>query len=178
MPRCLRVRADLGWNDLGYFNGGLTRTVSIDALISQGVLLERFHTFKVCAPSRASTMSGRYPFNVGFYEMPTDDANQCLSNTTLLPELLRAIGYRTHALGSAFSAKACSFRPWRAHVLIVNAAQSGTSDTSLKSVHRHTEDSIASWVTTKHATTTCFTTLAGYALLSRAVARSARWTSR
>jgi arylsulfatase B len=93
--------ADLGWNDLGHFNGGLTRTASIDALISQGVLLERFHTFKVCAPSRASTMSGRYQFNVGFYEMPKDDANQCLSNTTLLPELLRAMGYSTHALGSA-----------------------------------------------------------------------------
>ena len=34
-------------------------------------------------------MSGRYPFNVGFYEMPPDDANQCLANTTLLPQLLR-----------------------------------------------------------------------------------------
>lgn len=91
---------------MGHFNGGLTRTTSIDALISQGVLLERFHTFKVCAPSRASTMSGRYQFNVGFYEMPKDDANQCLSNTTLLPELLREMGYTTHALGSALLRKA------------------------------------------------------------------------
>ena len=101
------LRADLGWNDLGHFNGGLTRTGNIDALISQGVLLERFHTFKVCAPSRASTMSGRYPFNVGFYEMPKDDANQCLSNTTLLPELLRTMGYSTHALGSTSCIKPC-----------------------------------------------------------------------
>jgi hypothetical protein len=30
----------------------------------------------------------------GFYEMPKDDANQCLSNTTLLPALLRDMGYR------------------------------------------------------------------------------------
>ena len=44
-------------------------------------------------------MSGRYPFNVGFYEMPPDDANQCLANTTLLPQLLRDMGYSTHALG-------------------------------------------------------------------------------
>lgn len=57
---------DLGWNDLGHFNGGLTLTPHIDGLIATGVLLDRFHTFKVCAPSRASTMSGRYPFNVGF----------------------------------------------------------------------------------------------------------------
>ena len=34
--------ADLGWNDLGHFNGGLTRTKNIDELIAQGVLLERF----------------------------------------------------------------------------------------------------------------------------------------
>jgi arylsulfatase A-like enzyme len=31
--------------------------------------------------------------------MPKDDANQCLSNTTLLPALLRDMGYSTHALG-------------------------------------------------------------------------------
>ena len=80
---------DLGWNDLGRFNGGLTITPAIDGLIQQGVILQRFHTFKVCAPSRASTLSGRYPFNVGFYEMPRDDVNQCLSNTTLLPALLK-----------------------------------------------------------------------------------------
>jgi hypothetical protein len=102
---------DLGWNDLGHFNGGLTLTKSIDGLIATGVLLERFHTFKVCAPSRASTMSGRYPFNVGFYEMPKDDANQCLSNTTLLPALLRSMGYSTHALGKwdvGYIAKVCT----------------------------------------------------------------------
>jgi arylsulfatase A-like enzyme len=64
-PRRVHAQADdLGWNDLGHFNGGLTLTKNIDGLIAQGVLLDRFHTFKVCAPSRASTMSGRYPFNV------------------------------------------------------------------------------------------------------------------
>jgi hypothetical protein len=47
---------DLGWNDLGRFNGGLTITPAIDGLIQQGVILQRFHTFKVCAPSRASTL--------------------------------------------------------------------------------------------------------------------------
>eukprot|EP01050_Picozoa_sp_SAG11_P032525 SAG11_NODE_10612_length_817_cov_0.880223_1_plen_45_part_00 len=43
-------------------------------------------------------MSGRYPFNVGFYEMPKDDVNQCLSNTTLLPALLKGAGYGARRL--------------------------------------------------------------------------------
>ena len=38
---------DLGRDDLGYFNGGKTYTPNIDALISEGLLLDNFHTFKV-----------------------------------------------------------------------------------------------------------------------------------
>jgi arylsulfatase A-like enzyme len=56
-------------------------------------------------------MSGRYPFNVGFYEMPKDDADQCLANTTLLPALLRDMGYATHALGKwdvGYCARVCT----------------------------------------------------------------------
>lgn len=41
---------DLGWNDLGRFNGGLTITPAIDELISEGILLQRFHTFKGARP--------------------------------------------------------------------------------------------------------------------------------
>jgi len=60
-----------------HFNGGKTYTPAIDGLLAQGIHMARFHTFKICAPSRASTMTGRYPFNVGFYAMPSDDENQC-----------------------------------------------------------------------------------------------------
>lgn len=60
---------DLGWSNTGLRTGGLTKTPAIDELMSSGVVLDRFFTFKICAPSRASLMSGRYPFNVGFYDM-------------------------------------------------------------------------------------------------------------
>ncbi len=99
-PHIIQFMADdLGRNDLGIFNGGKTLTPNIDELIRSGTFLTDFHTFKICAPSRASTMTGRYPFNVGFYAMPSDDENQCAANYTHLPALLKDAGYSTHALG-------------------------------------------------------------------------------
>lgn len=51
------VADDLGRQDLGYFNGGKTVTPHINDLISQGVFLGQYHTYKVCAPSRAAIMT-------------------------------------------------------------------------------------------------------------------------
>lgn len=43
-PHVLFVVADdLGYNDLGHFNGGKTRTPAIDALIASGVCRCRIH---------------------------------------------------------------------------------------------------------------------------------------
>ena len=92
------VADDLGRNDLGARNGGRTISPNIDALISEGVSLTSYHTFKICSPSRASTMTGRYPFNAGYYDMNTDN-DHTTTNFTLYPALLRAAGYATHAWG-------------------------------------------------------------------------------
>ena len=48
---------DLGYNDLGVFNGNRTLTPHIDALITDGIFLSNYYTYKVCSPSRASIMS-------------------------------------------------------------------------------------------------------------------------
>jgi arylsulfatase A-like enzyme len=62
------------------------------------VLLTSYYGFKICSPSRASLMTGRYPFNAGFYGMDMDN-NHCIRNSTLLPQLLKDQGYSTFALG-------------------------------------------------------------------------------
>ena len=78
---------DVGYDNLGIFNGGKTVTPHLDAILgSEGIRLSQFHTFKICGPSRASTMTGRYPFNVGFYG---DGVAQHITNYTTTAELLR-----------------------------------------------------------------------------------------
>jgi arylsulfatase A-like enzyme len=96
------VADDLGRQDLGARNahadGPRTITPAIDELISSGVTLSQYHTFKICSPSRASTLTGRYPWGAGFYDMNADN-DHTTTNFTLYPKLLQAAGYKTHALG-------------------------------------------------------------------------------
>ena len=99
----LVVADDLGYNDLGYKNGNRTMTPHIDDMVSKGVRLSQYYTFKLCSPTRASIQSGRYPWGVGFYDMSDNrfkDSFHCIHpNTVLLPELLKRQGYSTHAIG-------------------------------------------------------------------------------
>jgi len=39
-----------------------------------------------------------YPWAAGFYDMNAD-TDHCTTNSTALPEMLKPLGYRTHALG-------------------------------------------------------------------------------
>jgi arylsulfatase A-like enzyme len=96
------VADDLGRNDLGIRNanahGPRTSSPNIDGLISAGVTLSSYHTFKICGPSRGSSLTGRYPWGMGFYDMNEDNLHTT-TNFTLYPELLQRAGYATHALG-------------------------------------------------------------------------------
>lgn len=46
-PVTCRHSDDLGRNDLSHFNGGLSETPAIDDLLSNGIFLESYYTFKV-----------------------------------------------------------------------------------------------------------------------------------
>jgi len=93
------VADDLGYADLGVRNGGLTLTPAIDALVDGGISLRSYYAFKICSPSRASSLTGRYPWGSGFYDM-SNDLDHTTTNFTLWPELLRREGnYATHAIG-------------------------------------------------------------------------------
>jgi len=97
---------DLGYGDVaGFgFEDSVTYTPHIDLLAQQGVRLTRFLApVPYCAPSRASLLTGRYPFHTGVVYNPTpdrgiDDYGLDPSERTIA-EVLQGIGYRTGCVG-------------------------------------------------------------------------------
>jgi len=95
---------DLGWNDVSWRKDPLTNshhiaTPHMNELKQQGILLDQFYTPKDCAPSRASMMTGRWPFQVGYYGNPGDDGG-VPEHFEFLPQMLyRRYGFLCHHIG-------------------------------------------------------------------------------
>ena len=90
---------DLGYANVGWHNPAV-KTPSLDALVAEGLRLERHYVFQFCSPSRASLMTGRYPIHVQERMGPywTTYTGPPL-NMTLLPAKLREAGYLAHHVG-------------------------------------------------------------------------------
>jgi arylsulfatase A-like enzyme len=87
---------DMGYNDLGLKSTYLSWTTpNLDRLANEGILLDSYYTNEVCAPSRASLLTGRYVLRLGVY---TNDAELPLSEITMAQEM-KSAGYRTYAVG-------------------------------------------------------------------------------
>lgn len=102
-PNVVLVLADdLGYGDVGAFGSRFIRTPNIDRIAREGVRLTQFFSSaNVCSPSRAGLLTGRYPVRTGLaldvlYPFSTYGID---SSEVLLPELLRAAGYRTWMVG-------------------------------------------------------------------------------
>ena len=52
---------DTGWNNVGWHNPDML-TPHADALVAEGVELDRHYAFVYCSPSRSSFMTGRLPY--------------------------------------------------------------------------------------------------------------------
>ena len=100
-PNIIFVLADdLGFNDVGYHNPDII-TPHIDALARTGVTLEQNYMQPLCTPSRSSLLTGMYPYHIGRQQWviyPTTPTGLTL-NRTLLPEVLKDLGYDTHLVG-------------------------------------------------------------------------------
>ena len=102
----LIVADDMGYGDLSCYGQQAWNTPRIDELASQGA---RFTDFYVptpyCAPSRATLLTGKYPFNHGLMDNPAPDATAYLDtiglslNETLISQLLKEKGYATTCIG-------------------------------------------------------------------------------
>ncbi len=100
-PNIIYILADdLGWKDVG-FNGSDIKPPRMDTLARGGAQFAQLYAQPMCTPSRAALMTGRYPHRYGLqtlvipsagtYGLPTDE--------WLLPQALKAAGYRTAIVG-------------------------------------------------------------------------------
>lgn len=104
-PNIIIILADdLGYHDVSYYGTKDINTPNIDALCQSGKRFDRFYTnAPVCAPTRASLMSGRYPPMVGvpglIRSTPESNFGFLKPDALLLPKLLKQAGYHTALVG-------------------------------------------------------------------------------
>ena len=95
---------DLGFGATSTF-GGPIPTPTLDALATEGLRYNNFHTTSLCSPTRAALKSGRnhHMVNMGFItEMATGfpgNTGQIPNATAPVAEILRLNGYSTAAFG-------------------------------------------------------------------------------
>lgn len=89
---------DMGYGDLGFHGNPKIRTPYIDALARQSVQVQHFYVSPVCAPTRASLMTGRYNYRTGVVDTALGRALMYPDEVTLA-EMLGAAGYRTGIFG-------------------------------------------------------------------------------
>jgi arylsulfatase A-like enzyme len=90
------VLDDLGCRDLGYVGAADLKTPNIDALALAGTRFTNWYSnAPVCAPARASILSGRYPARAGVPE----NGRSLTAGIPALGSLFKAAGYRTAAIG-------------------------------------------------------------------------------
>lgn len=89
---------DQGWAQLGMRGDDVLKTPNIDALAAESVELTRFYVSPVCAPTRASLMTGRYNYRTGVVDTWLGRAMMAPDETTVA-EMLGSDGYRTGIFG-------------------------------------------------------------------------------
>jgi arylsulfatase B len=102
---------DFGWANAGWHRASPdpeTVTPNLDALVAEGVELNRFYGHKFCGPSRAALQSGRLPIHVTVLDNPLPSVNPkdpvggfqgIPRNMTGIATKLKGAGYATHFAG-------------------------------------------------------------------------------
>jgi len=91
---------DLGYGDLGCYGNPIVRTPNMDGLASQGVRFTDCHAAgTVCSPSRASLLTGRTPYRLGFYSILGRGDIHLRREEVTIASLLGDHGYDTCFVG-------------------------------------------------------------------------------
>jgi arylsulfatase A-like enzyme len=89
---------DQGIGDFGFMGNPYIKTANLDKLASESLNLTNFYVSPVCAPTRASLMTGRYSERTGIYDTFNGGAIMSEDEVTIA-EVLKEHGYRTGIFG-------------------------------------------------------------------------------
>ena len=98
-PNVLLILADdQGYGDLSYHGNPYLKTPHLDDLAKQSTEFTRFYVSPVCAPTRASLLTGRYNMRCGVHGVTAGRETMSASETTIA-EALKPAGYHTALFG-------------------------------------------------------------------------------
>lgn len=101
---------DQGYGDVGIHGNGNVVTPHLDRFARKGIRFSRFYVSPVCAPTRASLMTGRYYHRTGVIHTSRGGAKMHGDELTVA-EVLRDAGYATGLFGKWHLGDAFPLRP-------------------------------------------------------------------
>lgn len=153
-PNFILVLADdQGYDDIGANGNKLIETPNLDAFAAESVQFRRFIVSPVCAPTRASLLTGRQFLRTGVSHV---HGGKDFVNTgeTLIPQLLKKAGYATGMWGKWHSGKTSGYFPW----------QRGFDEAYMARLYKHKDnEGMLNGKEVKHTGWTC-ATLTDYAI--------------
>lgn len=98
-PNVLLILADdQGYGDLSCHGNTEIETPNLDRLASESIEFARFYVCPVCAPTRASLLTGRYNLKTGVHGVTAGKETMAADETTI-GEAFNAAGYHTALIG-------------------------------------------------------------------------------
>ena len=101
---------DQGWGDLGIHGNPIIQTPVLDAFARGGVRVENFYVSPLCAPTRASLLTGRYHLRTGT-RWVSDGLENMNPEEVTLAEIFQAAGYATGCFGKWHNGAHYPFHP-------------------------------------------------------------------
>ncbi len=111
----LIIADDMALGDISALNGGLSKTPNIDGLIEQGIWFENAYSASpVCAPARASLLTGLYPHSTGVVTLSMlkyPELTRIKKELPTMADIFKSNGYKTGLIGKWHSGLGNGYLP-------------------------------------------------------------------